>query len=106
MTNYHKLVRDHIPAIIRRNNLQCDITILNEEEFRQALRSKLREEAQEVAEANPDDLITELADLYEVVDTIMAMYQIDPETVRDAQIRRRQERGGFTQRICLLRTYP
>jgi predicted house-cleaning noncanonical NTP pyrophosphatase (MazG superfamily) len=52
-----------------------------------------------------DELITELADLYEVIDTIMATYHIDPEAVRNMQIRRRQERGGFTQRIRLLRTY-
>jgi predicted house-cleaning noncanonical NTP pyrophosphatase (MazG superfamily) len=103
--DYNKLIRDHIPAIIRRNDLQCDITTMNEEEFRQALRTKLQEEAQEVAEADPDELITELADLYEVIDTIIATYHIDPEAVRNMQIRRRQERGGFTQRIRLLRTY-
>jgi len=106
MPEYNKLVRDHIPAIIRRNNLQCDITTMNEEEFRQALRSKLQEEAQEVAEAEQDELITELADLYEVIDTIIATYHIDPEAVRNMQICRREERGGFSQRIRLLRTYP
>jgi predicted house-cleaning noncanonical NTP pyrophosphatase (MazG superfamily) len=103
---YNKLIRDHIPAIIRRNGLQCDITTMNEEEFRQALLAKLQEEAQEVAEADQDELITELADLYEVIDTIIATYHIDPEAVRNIQMRRRQERGGFSQRICLLRTYP
>jgi predicted house-cleaning noncanonical NTP pyrophosphatase (MazG superfamily) len=77
-----------------------------EEEFRQALRIKLQEEAQEVAEASPDELATELADLYEVIETMMATYHIDPEIVRNVQIRRREERGGFTQRIRLLRTYP
>src|SRR5215813_1680843 len=103
---YNKLVRDHIPEIIRRNNLQCDITTLNEEEFRQALRTKLQEEAKEATEADPDNLITELADLYEVIDTIMVAYQINQEEVRKMQIRRREERGGFTKRIYLLRTYP
>ena len=106
MPNYNKLIRDHIPQIIRRNHLQCDITTMNEDEFRQALRTKLLEEAQEVAEADQNELITELADLYEVIDTIIATYHIDPEAVRNMQIRHRQERGGFTQRICLLRTYP
>lgn len=105
MPEYNKLVRDNIPAIIRRNNLQCDITTMNEDEFRQALLAKLQEEAQEVAEADQDGLITELADLYEVIDTIIATYGIDPEAVRDMQVRRREERGGFTQRIRLLCTY-
>jgi predicted house-cleaning noncanonical NTP pyrophosphatase (MazG superfamily) len=106
MPEYNKLIRDRIPEIIRRNNLQCDITTMNEEEFRQALRTKLQEEAQEVAEADEDELITELTDLYEVIDTLMTTYHINPEAVRNMQIRRRQERGGFTQRIRLLRTYP
>jgi predicted house-cleaning noncanonical NTP pyrophosphatase (MazG superfamily) len=79
---------------------------MNEDEFRQALRTKLQEEAQEVAQANPDQFTTELADLYEVIDTLMATYHIDPEAVRNMQVQRRQERGGFTQRILLLRTYP
>ena len=57
MIEHNKLIRDHIPEIIRRNNLQCDITTMNEEEFRQALRAKLQEEAQEVAEASPDEIM-------------------------------------------------
>jgi predicted house-cleaning noncanonical NTP pyrophosphatase (MazG superfamily) len=106
MIEYNKLIRDRIPEIIWRNNLQCDITTMSEEEFRQALCTKLQEEAQEVAEAAQDELITELADLYEVIDTIITTYNIDPEAVRNMQIRRREERGGFTQRMRLLRTYP
>ena len=106
MTEYNKLVRDRIPEIIWQDKLQCDITTLSEDEFRQALLVKLQEEAKEVAEANPADLIAELADLNEVIDTIMVTHQINPEAVRKMQTRRREERGGFTKRICLLRTYP
>lgn len=60
------------------------------------------EEAQEVVAATPMDLVTELADLCEVIDTLMAAYDIDRETVLVEQKRRQIERGGFTHRIRLL----
>jgi predicted house-cleaning noncanonical NTP pyrophosphatase (MazG superfamily) len=101
---YNKLVRDYIPDIIRRNGDLCEIDILSENEYRQALREKLVEEAQEAAAANEHDLVTELADLYEVIDALMSCYGVTPENVRATQQRRRSERGGFEQRIRLLRT--
>ena len=101
---YNKLVRDYIPDIIRRNGDLCEIDILGENEYRQALREKLIEEAQEAAAANEYDLVTELADLYEVIEALMSCYSIAPENVRAIQQRRRTERGGFEQRIRLLRT--
>ena len=60
---YHKLVRDRIPEIIRESGNECEVIILSETEYRQALRQKLIEEAAEVAEANEEGLIAELADL-------------------------------------------
>lgn len=75
---------------------------MEEEEFRQALRAKLVEEAQEVAAATDADLVTELADLCEVMDTLMAASKIDRGTVFKEQKRRRLERGGFSRRIRLL----
>jgi predicted house-cleaning noncanonical NTP pyrophosphatase (MazG superfamily) len=68
---HNKLVRDYIPQIIRQSGHQCDIAILSEAEFSQALREKLLEEAQEVAGASPQDLVSELADLQEVIDAIL-----------------------------------
>jgi predicted house-cleaning noncanonical NTP pyrophosphatase (MazG superfamily) len=75
---------------------------MNEEEYRQALSKKLVEEALEAASANEHNLITELADLYEVMDTLMAHYDIDPGVVRSTQAHRRSERGGFERRIRLI----
>ncbi len=97
-----KLVRDRIPEIIRQSGRECGVEAMDEEEFRQALRAKLVEEAQEAAVATGADLVTELADLYEVVDTLMAVYGIDRETVLKEQQRRQMERGGFSRRIKLL----
>ena len=101
-TEYFKLVRDHIPDIIRSDRHAYDIVTMDEDEYRQALREKLVEEAHEAANANPQKLITELADLYEVIDALEVSYGIKDEEVRSEQERRHAERGGFERRIKLL----
>jgi predicted house-cleaning noncanonical NTP pyrophosphatase (MazG superfamily) len=101
---YHKLVRDSIPDIIRRSGSRCAVVAMAEEEYRRALREKLVEEASEAAAAEGDHLVAELADLCEVMDALMASYGISAEAVRAEQERRRAARGGFAQRLCLLWT--
>lgn len=101
---YYKLVRGRIPEIIQKNDLHCETVTLSDLEYRQALRQKLMEEAQEAAAANEQDLVTELADLYEVMDAILASFNLSRESVLREQQRRREERGGFNQKIMLLWT--
>ncbi len=101
---YNKLVRDRIPEIIRQSGIECETTVLSDAEYCQALRLKLIEEAGEVAEANGDELVAELADLYEVIDALMLSYGISGDRILDAQAKRRETRGGFAQKIMLLRT--
>lgn len=101
---YHKLVRDQIPEIIQESGLKCETLTLAESEYRQALRQKVVEEAQEVAVAEEQNLITELADIYEVIDAIIETYGINRELIIAEQMRRRKERGGFQKRIKLLWT--
>ena len=101
---YNKLVRDRIPEIIAAEGRQYATEILDEGEYRQALLEKLVEEAQEVTIAGPDDLVKELADLYEVVDALIAAFQLDREAIRTTQHKRHNERGGFAKRIKLLWT--
>jgi len=101
---YNKLVRDRIPEIIRQSGIECETAVLSNAEYCQALRQKLIEEAGEVAEADGDELVAELADLYEVIDALIASYGISGDRILDAQAKRRETRGGFTQKIMLLRT--
>jgi predicted house-cleaning noncanonical NTP pyrophosphatase (MazG superfamily) len=46
--------------------------------------------------------VTELADLYEVIDAIMVTHGIQQETVLEEQERKRLKRGGFEARLRLL----
>ena len=102
---YHKLVRDRIPEIIRQSGNECEVVILSDSEYRQALRQKLIEEAGEAAEADEQDLVAELADLYEVIDAVMASFGISGDQLLAEKMKRREARGGFAQKIMLLRTY-
>ncbi len=102
---YNKLVRDHIPAIIQQHGDISETEIMTEVEFQQALRQKLVEEAQEVIQANSQyEIIKELADLHEVIDTLMQHSDITMDMIKAEQERRCSERGGFTQRTKLLWT--
>src|SRR5688500_9445755 len=99
--HYNKLVRDRIPELIAQHNKQFEVSILSESEYRQALLAKLVEEAQEVAQASRAELTVELADLYEVIDSILQANDSDRSTVQFIQDERRSSRGGFTYRILL-----
>lgn len=74
------------------------------DEYRQALRQKLMEEAQEAAAAAEADVIIELADLLEVIDTTLIAYGLEHEQVLAFQAQRHRERGGFSQQLRLLWT--
>jgi predicted house-cleaning noncanonical NTP pyrophosphatase (MazG superfamily) len=98
---YHKLIRDRIPTIIAETGRQCRTTVLTEPAFRAALLAKLVEEAQEVQAATPEELLTELADVLEVFDTILATQGLTLAQVQAVQLHRHHTRGGFESRLQL-----
>lgn len=101
---YDKLVRDRIPEIIREPGKACQVITMEEPTYQKVLRQKLVDEAQEVAEATGRDLVTELADGYEVLDALMRVSGTSEERVRQVQAERRAERGGFKERLLLMWT--
>lgn len=104
---HNKLVRDRIPERIESSGQICHVEVLSHPEFEQALRQKLIEEAQEVATATTvEQLVQELADVREVLDALIASHDISEKTIAEAQRQKREERGGFQQRLKLLWTEP
>ena len=102
MKIYNKLVRDRIPEIIQKEGNIADIIILSEESFKQAIKEKLIEEATEVCNAqNRDDILSELADLQEVMDTIKQLYNINTLEVNTIQAVKALQRGKFEKRLYL-----
>ena len=98
---YNKLVRDAIHATIERQGKTCCTSTLSAADYQLALRSKLVEEAGEARDASPDQLKEELADLYELLDTLVSAYGWSETEVRQIQMEKRQKRGGFGQRVFL-----
>ncbi len=72
-------------------------------EYRQELAKKIVEEANEVLAAADDnqELIKEIGDVLEVIDAIVASYQLDKAEIGRVKEERKAKRGGFEQRIFL-----
>ena len=99
---YGKLIRDRIPEIMDAAGVRYEVAELGDADYRSALLAKVLEEAEEIAAAtHSDDRTEEIADLYEVLDALLACEGIAASTVAEVRRRRREERGGFERRLEL-----
>jgi predicted house-cleaning noncanonical NTP pyrophosphatase (MazG superfamily) len=101
MKKYQKLVRDRIPEMIERAGKTAKWRELRDGEFRLALKAKALEEAQELFDAADDALLSELADLDEVVEAILTTYGHSREELDAVRKKKNEDRGAFTQRLFL-----
>ena len=108
LTNKNKLVLYYIPQLIRQAGKEVELKLLSTREYQKALLTKLGEEAPEAARAtNLDELIEEIADVYEVIDALLTSYNLDREVILAAQIKKRREKGGgFPQKLQLTSSTP
>ena len=97
--NYHKLVRDKIPAIIEQNGQVPVVRILGDAEYAYYLEQKLDEE---VSEFHKDKNVEELADILEVVYALAENMGHTKEELLEARQKKHDERGGFRDRIFLI----
>jgi predicted house-cleaning noncanonical NTP pyrophosphatase (MazG superfamily) len=95
-----KLWRDNAVDMMEKNHgSKIEWRRLDDQEFNQHIRVKLLEEAEEVVTAQSrNELISELADLYEVINSLMAINNISAEEIIAEQKRKYDERGGFARR--------
>ena len=103
---YKKLVRDNIPNIIKENNEEPIIKILSNAEFKVELEKKLLEECNEVLNAVGNDRLEELADLLEVINSLAFLENKTLNDIEKIMIKKREKRGGFTQKIYCFRLMP
>jgi predicted house-cleaning noncanonical NTP pyrophosphatase (MazG superfamily) len=101
LKTYRKLVRDFIPAIIRRNGHEPKSRQLSLQEYRVALSEKAHEELRELTEASGPQVVEELADLLEVLRAVAVADGFSWEEVEEATRKKRKERGGFEGRVWL-----
>jgi predicted house-cleaning noncanonical NTP pyrophosphatase (MazG superfamily) len=95
-----KLVRDRIPGIIRSKGGVPRIRVADAREYRELLRAKLGEEADEaIAATSRAELLGELADVQEVVSALAQDAGISPEELEAAKAAKEAVRGGFGRQL-------
>lgn len=95
---HNKLVRDKIPQIIENANKVPVYEVLNEQEYKKMLDLKLQEELKEYLES---DEVEELADLVEVVYSILAYKNVNLEEFEKIRLEKANKNGSFKDRILL-----
>ena len=96
---YNKLVRDKIPEEINSmEGRKAKFRIMDENEYIKELNRKLLEESNEFVEEND---IEELADVMEVMESIMKIKNIQWEEVKKIQTKKRDKKGSFDRKIYL-----
>jgi len=97
-----KLVRDHIPEIIKSSGGAPEFRVASDEEFLTLIRSKLQEEVQELLEAKKkEDIQEELCDILEVLSVISASTGIDTVELFERATIKRNSNGSFKSKYVL-----
>lgn len=95
---YNKLVRDRIPEIIEKSGKKAIVQKLDDEAYKKFLDEKLGEELQEYLDS---DSVDELADLVEVIHSILKYKRIEITGFYGIQKKKAEERGAFEKRLLL-----
>jgi len=98
---YNKLVRDKIPVLLKKKGIKTSTHIADDEEYWQKLKDKLKEEVDEFLEKSTEE---ELADILEVINTIVEFKRINKKKIEHLRTKKAEERGGFKRRIILEET--
>ncbi len=99
---YNKLVRDRIPEIINYSGKSCTTKTLTNDEYKLELKRKLVEETKELLEAETvEEVIEELADIYEVIESILFDEKIDIKDIQDKRVCKNIKKGAFETKTFL-----
>ena len=98
--DYNKLVRDKIPEIIKDSGRTCDFKVLdNDDEMKNGLKEKLIEKAQVFTNKPSED---ELSDIYELLDTIVEIYDFESLHIDYLKLRNKENKGSYLNRVYLI----
>jgi len=95
---YNKLVRDHIPEIIKKTGAVPITHIASDDEYWQKLKEKLQEEMDEFLNSGKEE---ELADILEVIYALCDFKNIDKHKLELLRNKKAEERGRFKEKIIL-----
>ena len=97
---FNKLIRDKLPDIMRKRNIDVFDYVMEQEEYIQELKRKLLEEAQEVIDAKSEsDIAEEIADVFEVAYALADAYGINYDQIEQARLHKKELRGGFDGKV-------
>lgn len=102
---WNKLVRNKIPQNLTAKGINAQFSILQDEEYKKALNEKLLEEANEVVNSETrEELTEEIADLMEVMETIIKDRNISLEEIKKVKEEKKAKRGGLDDKVFLIST--
>jgi predicted house-cleaning noncanonical NTP pyrophosphatase (MazG superfamily) len=94
--NFNKLIRSNLPERMKKEGVYLSGRSLTDEEFAKELKNKLVEEAGEVQDTQSrEDLIKELADVMEVIETLTSLHGITKEEIEKERLLKCQINGHF-----------
>lgn len=102
MKKYDKLIRDRIPQIIEADGKEYEVEKIDNEEYKEYLKDKLLEETQEYVQSGD---IEELADVLEVIKSILEDEGVEFNELENIRQKKAEERGRFKQKIKLTKVY-
>lgn len=103
MPIHNKLVRDHIPQIIKKTGKAFSTDILPKEEYSIEIKKKLDEELTEYNEAKTNaEALEELADILELIHAATKIHGSSFEQLEEIRKEKAEKRGGFEKRIFLI----
>ena len=98
VTKFNKLVRDKIPERLNGKGIKFESHIVDGEEYSKKLIEKLREEVEEFAKAGSEE---ELADIFEVIYSIIKNKGFLIEDIENIRAKKLVDRGEFDKGIVL-----
>lgn len=94
---FNKLVRNKLPERMIQEGITVSKKTLSTAEYRAELINKIYEEVQEVQECdNREEFVTEIADLLEVIESLLREHNISMEEVKREQQLKKDANGYFS----------
>lgn len=95
---FEKLVRDNIVEQIKQAGNKPTWKTLSHNEYLLELKKKLGEEAVEVMTAPEEEVLKELADVQELIDTLLEELHISKEELEKVREKKNEKAGAFKKK--------
>jgi predicted house-cleaning noncanonical NTP pyrophosphatase (MazG superfamily) len=102
---FYKLVRDKIPVQIESKGETAKVVTITPEQTLELIKQKIVEEAYEFFwEEESDNLMEELADLYELLRGAAKIFSADIDEIKSIADKKKEKKGGFETGTFLVET--